>query len=322
VTARPLVSIVTPTLNQGRFIEQTILSIKGQTYREFEHIVIDGGSTDETLEILRRYEHTYPMRWISEPDRGMYDAVNKGMRLASGEILAYLNSDDLYFPWTLETVVEAFAAHPEADFLFGDALGLSPDGREDIRLQPTFRWGFLLYASSFVQPTVFWRRSLAEEVGDFDASMRLAGDLDYWLRMGQARGFLQVHELLAIERDHVDTKRSQQWDILMAESVQSRERAGAGSPGRRRWMRTVERFRAWASKRAAWFAFVRELRARREGSPRRWPRFLATGRVHIHPLRVAAGQLPWLGKRALTGAVTSGIDWSDGRATARPRERT
>jgi glycosyltransferase involved in cell wall biosynthesis len=231
VTARPLVSIVTPTLNQGRFIEQTILSIKGQTYREFEHIVIDGGSTDETLEILRRYEHTYPMRWISEPDRGMYDAVNKGMRLASGEILAYLNSDDLYFPWTLETVVEAFAAHPEADFLFGDALGLSPDGREDIRLQPTFRWGFLLYASSFVQPTVFWRRSLAEEVGDFDASMRLAGDLDYWLRMGQARGFLQVHELLAIERDHVDTKRSQQWDILMAESVQSRERAGAAGCG-------------------------------------------------------------------------------------------
>jgi glycosyltransferase involved in cell wall biosynthesis len=321
VTARPLVSIVTPTLNQGGFIEATIRSIRGQTYDHYEHIVVDGGSTDGTLDILARLDGTYPMRWLSEPDRGMYDAVNKGMRLATGDILCYLNSDDLFFPWTLETVVEAFAAHPEADFLFGDALGLSPDGREDIRFQPTFRWGFLLYASSFVQPTVFWRRSVAEEVGDFDASMRLAGDLDYWLRMGQERGFLQVHELLAIERDHVDTKRSQQWDLLIAESVQSRERAGAGSPARRRVMRTVERFRAWASKRALWLAFVRELRARRDVSPRRWPRFLATGRLHIDPLRVAAGQLPWLGRRALTGAVTSGIDWSDGRATARQRER-
>ena len=121
MTDRPLVSIVTPTLNQGRFIEATINSIRAQTYDHFEHIVVDGGSTDETLDILAATRApTHALAVGARP--GMYDAVNKGMRLASGEILAYLNSDDLYFPWTLETVVEAFGGHPEADVLFGETL--------------------------------------------------------------------------------------------------------------------------------------------------------------------------------------------------------
>ena len=94
---------VTPTLNQGRFIEQTVRSLKGLSYDHLEHIVIDGGSTDETLDILRRYEGSVPDALDSEPDAGMYDAINKGMHQAKGDILAYLNSDDLYFPWTLRS---------------------------------------------------------------------------------------------------------------------------------------------------------------------------------------------------------------------------
>jgi glycosyltransferase involved in cell wall biosynthesis len=319
MTDRPLVSIVTPTLNQGQFIEATIRSIKAQTYPRFEHIVIDGGSTDETLDILRRYDGTYPMRWLSEPDGGMYDAINKGMRLAGGDILAYLNSDDLYFPWTLETVVEAFETHPEAEVVFGDALGLSPTGRADIRFQPAYRYEFLLHASSFVQPAVFWRRAVANEVGPFDTSFRLAGDLDFFLRMGRARKFARIDDVLVVERDHVLNKRSQQWDVLMIESARSRMSTQPMSRGRRRVLRTVERFRAWVRRRALWLAFVRE--ARRGPAGRRWRRFLAANAVRIDPVRFVLGQLPWLGRHVIGGVVRTGIDWGtpSGRGSALPR---
>jgi glycosyltransferase involved in cell wall biosynthesis len=317
MTERPLVSIVTPTLNQGRFIEATIRSIKRQTFARFEHIVIDGGSTDETLDILRRHEGTYPLRWLSEPDRGMYDAVNKGMALARGDILAYLNSDDLYFPWTLEAVVEAFERHPEADVVFGDAMGISGQGRHDVRFQPPYRFAFLLYASSFVQPAVFWRRRVAEEVGPFDASMSLAGDLDFFLRMGPDRRFLRLHEVLAIERDHGLTKRASQWTVLLAESARSRAAIPAMSPLGRRVLRTVERFRAWAWKRALWLAFIIEARQDARHRPHRWPRFLTAGRVDIHLGRALLSQLPWLGRYVVAGAIRPAVNWTAGSEPTR-----
>ena len=116
----PLVSIVTPSLNRADLIESTLRSVRSQSYPHVEHIVVDGGSTDGTLAVLRRYEGTYGLRWISEPDHGMYSAINKGLAMARGQVLAYLNSDDLYFPWTVETVVAAFRSHPEADLVHGD----------------------------------------------------------------------------------------------------------------------------------------------------------------------------------------------------------
>jgi glycosyltransferase involved in cell wall biosynthesis len=329
--ATPRVSIVTPTLNQGRFIEATIRSIKTQTYSRLEHIVVDGGSTDETLAVLRRHEATYPMRWISEPDKGMYDALNKGMASAAGDILAYLNSDDLYFPWTLEAVVQAFEAHPDADVVFGDALGVSSDGRHDIRFQPPHRYEFLLHASSFVQPAVFWRRAVADEVGPFDASMRLAGDLDFFLRMGRSRTAVRVDEVLAIERDHALTQRSQQWNLLMSESSRSRAAARPMSAVRRRVLRSIERFKAWIARRALWLSFAREVRHNRHGSARRWRRFLEASRPQIDPARIVLGQLPWIGRRFLAGAIHLEVDWltpagadsgpADGGTTGKPRAR-
>src|ERR1043166_5067752 len=110
----PLVSIVTPTMNRSRLLESTLRSVRAQTYPAVEHIVMDGGSSDGTTALLRAYEPTYRMRWQSAPDGGMYYAINEGLRQANGEILAYLNSDDLYFPWTIGVVVEAFRRHPEA----------------------------------------------------------------------------------------------------------------------------------------------------------------------------------------------------------------
>jgi glycosyltransferase involved in cell wall biosynthesis/SAM-dependent methyltransferase len=307
---RPLVSIVTPTLNQGSFIEATISSIRAQTYHRFEHIVVDGGSTDETLDILRRHEGAYPMRWLSEPDRGMYDALNKGLRLASGEVIAYLNSDDLYFPWTLQTVVEAFAAHPDADVVFGDALGIQQDGgEEDLRFQPPFRFDFLLRSGSFVQPTVFWRRRVGEAVGEFNAELRLAGDLDYWLRMGPHRRYLKVDELLAIERDHLGTKRSSQWDSLMRESAAIRAPYDHATAMRRRTGLIAGRFRAWLGRRRLWARFAWETRRRRSSSGRPWARFLAASSVQLSVGRLLAAQIPWLGRRIAPGSLDSGVDW-------------
>ena len=114
-----LVSIVTPSLNQGRFIEETILSIKNQSYPNIEHIIVDGGSTDNTLDIIKKYDGTYNMRWLSEPDEGQSDAINKGWKMSKGEIIAYLNSDDTYMPRAVETAVKFLTEHPDISMVYG-----------------------------------------------------------------------------------------------------------------------------------------------------------------------------------------------------------
>jgi glycosyltransferase involved in cell wall biosynthesis len=315
-SARPLVTIVTPTLNQGAFIEQTIRSVRSQTYTHFEHIVVDGGSTDGTLDILREHQGEYPMRWTSEPDAGMYDAINKGMRLARGDILCYLNSDDLYFPWTLEAVVEAFDQHPEADLVCGDALGVFDEsGAEDLRFQPVARFENLLHGGHLIQPSVFWRRRVYEALGDFDASLRLAGDLDWWLKGGPRQTYVRVDEMLAIERDHADAKRLSQWNALMEESVRSRSSLTEVGTIRYRATVLVERLRTWWSRRVLWARFVRASRAGAD-RPRPWARYLGSCRLHIPIGRALVAQVPWLGVRLAGGSIESGVDWLHTRGTA------
>ena len=307
----PLVSVVTPTRNQAAFIPHTLRSIQDQTYGHLEHIVIDAGSTDETLDILLAYNPQYPVRWTSEPDGGMYDGINKGFRLATGDILCYLNSDDLFFPWTLETVVSTFEAHPEADFVIGDALGLGPDGCDEIRFQPALPYSFLLYGGSLVQPAVFWRRTVLDAGVEFDTSLQLAGDLDFWLRATRGRTVVRAAELLAVERDHGLTKRARQWDALLSEASAIRTRAGADTRTTHLTMMLVERFRAWTAKRRLWLEFAVAIRARsrRPGDP--WAHFLAADRVRIDAARFTLGQVPWLGRHVLPGVLTMEHDWGD-----------
>src|SRR5512143_842563 len=128
----PTVSIVTPTLNQARFLRRTLDSVRAQTYPVSEHIVVDGGSTDGTLDILAREGERPALQWTSGPDGGMYEAVNKGLAMASGEILGYLASDDVYLPWTIEAVVEAFAARPTVDIVFGDGITIEEESGTQI----------------------------------------------------------------------------------------------------------------------------------------------------------------------------------------------
>jgi Glycosyltransferases involved in cell wall biogenesis len=208
MSERPLVSIVTPTLNRATLLESTLRSVRGQSYPRVEHIVMDGGSTDGTLELLRRYESTYELRWQSSVDDGMYPAINAGLRLARGDIVAYLNSDDVYFPWTVEVVVGAFRSHPEADFIYGDALAIDDKtGKQSLYWMLPFNLDFVRRTGFIVQPTVFWRRRVFEEDGGFDESLRYVADCDYWMRTGAHRRFVKIPEFLAVERNHSSTLR-------------------------------------------------------------------------------------------------------------------
>ena len=222
---QPLVSVVTPTLNRAGLLRWTINSVRNQTYSNIEHIVMDGASTDETVALLRDVERTYPLQWHSQADTGMYPAINHGLQLSKGEILAYLNSDDLYFPWTVEVVVEAFRRHPEVDFVFGDALTIEEaTGKHILYWLPPFDLDDIRRSGFLAQPTVFWRRSAFEAVGPFDETLRYVADCDYWMRAGTRHRFLKIKEFLALERNHGSTLRQTVRAPLLSELERVRSR--------------------------------------------------------------------------------------------------
>jgi glycosyltransferase involved in cell wall biosynthesis len=308
VTTRPLVSIITPTFNQGAFIEATIRSIRGQTYTNFEHIVIDAGSTDETHEILRRYEGAYPMRWISEPDDGMYDAVNKGMRLASGDILCYLNSDDLYFPWTLETVVGWFQGHPGTDVVYGDAINIDhATRREHVRVMPAFSLARLVYVWPLPQPATFWRAAVGQGLGGFDAGLKYVGDWDFFIRAGRRFNIEKVDEFLAVERRHELTKTLGQAASMKVET--ERMLAGHQSSGLPDGPRRRLRLRAYIARRIAWLRLLRAFAWPAQEGP--WARLVNASEPRFSVARLLAGFVPWSPQEWKAGSVRTGVDWLD-----------
>ena len=212
----PLVSIVTPSYNSGRYIQDAILTIKHQTYSHIEHIIVDGGSTDETLEVIRRHEGTYNMRWLSEPDEGMYHALNKGFQMAQGDILADLDCDDLYLSWSVETAVQALREH---SLIFGDLLRVDYSKRTvNLEVGVPFLSSYYRAAGIIVQPTAFWRREVIEKIGGFDQRLKTVGDVEYWLRADSA-GFRphKIPEVLAIERRCSTSRSAQNKELLRGE---------------------------------------------------------------------------------------------------------
>ena len=219
--ARPLVSIITPVLNRVETMRLCLDSVAGQTYQPIEHIVVDGGSTDGTQDLIRKHRPTYRYRWISEPDDGMYEAINKGISLAQGDVLAYLNSDDFYLPWSVGVAVRAL--QPPIELTYGDLgiVSVAADGNPtafSIQFYPDFDLRYYSFVGVLGQPTVFWRRSLTARIGLFDSRYRLIGDCEYWLRAAQ-RGatFKHVPELLAVQVEHETTLRATQAVRLRAE---------------------------------------------------------------------------------------------------------
>lgn len=178
----PLVSVITPSFNQGRFIEATIQSVMGQDYPHIEHIVVDGGSTDATLDILKKYDRR--IRWVSEKDQGQGDAVNKGFAMARGSILGWLNSDDVYAPGAVSAAVRYLSSHPETVMLYGNADYIDEQGKV-IGSYPTEPFDRLRLAEAcFVcQPSVFLRSEVFGTVGPLDVGLDTCMDYDYWIRI-------------------------------------------------------------------------------------------------------------------------------------------
>jgi glycosyltransferase involved in cell wall biosynthesis len=298
----PLVSIVTPSLNQGGFIEEGLASVRAQTYPNVEHLVIDGGSTDETLPILREAPG---IRWISEPDAGMYDAINKGLRMSSGDIVGYLNCDDVYTPWAIGTAVRVLSEHPEADAVFGDGLTIDESTMQQrLALIPPFDRRSLALSGSLVQPAVFWRRRVLDEIGGFDAALRFVGDLDYWLRLGRDRPLVRVDEVLAIERHHDSALSRMAADRMRLEAAGVRRRHAGSS--RSATLRARTRGALW--RRYLWARLLWALaRGTRQGGP--WREFIRSGELRVSVWRVAAMFVPILGGRFAWDAVRSGRQW-------------
>ena len=184
----PRISIVTPSLNQGEFLEHTIQSVLSQDYSNLEYIVIDGASSDNTISILEKYSGQ--ITWISEADRGQTDAINKGLQLATGEILAYLNADDLLLPGSLWNIAKIFYSNPEVMWVTGRCKIIDEEGH-DVRPLIYHYKNFLLYSSSYhlliltnyiSQPATFWHRKLMDFCGLFDDNLNYVMDYDYWIR--------------------------------------------------------------------------------------------------------------------------------------------
>lgn len=204
---QPLVSIITPSYNQVAFIEATIQSVLEQDYPNIEYLVIDGGSTDGTLDILRRYEDR--LRWVSEPDQGQADAINKGMRAATGQILGWLNSDDLYVPGAVRTVVDVFTQQPEAMFVYGDAIAIDEQDKNygiRIHVHQTNAEELVQIGDPIVQPASFWRAEVWQTCGELDLSLRYTLDYEYWMRVAKRYPMTYIPVVLAKERLYADAK--------------------------------------------------------------------------------------------------------------------
>lgn len=181
------ISIITPSYNQAAYLEQTIQSVLNQKYPKLEYIVIDGGSMDGSVEILKRYTSRIAF-WVSEKDKGQSDAINKGLTLATGDIVCWLNSDDQFEPNTLSAVAKFFSDNPDAQFLYGDGVIFHENGKKPASFcRPgKIEKEILTRCDPLQQPSTFWRRSVHDKVGFIDESLNFTMDWDFFMRISQS----------------------------------------------------------------------------------------------------------------------------------------
>ena len=202
-----LVSIITPSYNQAVFLERTILSVLNQTYPEIEYFIVDGGSQDDSVNIIHRYEDRLK-GWVSEKDQGQTDAINKGFAMASGDILAWINSDDTYEPDAIKLAVEYLDAHPEVGLVYGDTKFIN-EKDEVIGTFPAAQTNYAKLRQGYVhipQQAAFFRASLWKQVAPLDSSFYFAMDYDLWVRLAKLSGIAYIHRHWANFRLHGEAK--------------------------------------------------------------------------------------------------------------------
>jgi glycosyltransferase involved in cell wall biosynthesis len=216
---------VTPSLNQGRFLEEAIRSVADQDYPSIEHIVIDGGSRDETVAILRRYAH---LRWVSEPDAGQAAAINKGFRLAQGDIFGWINADDYYLPGAVSVAVETLR-QSGCGLVHGGWRQIEEDGRKikDVAAVPFDYRRQLEVSNRVAQPGAFFTREAFEAVGGIDEKYRYAMDYELWLKLGARFEVRHVDQVLAAYRYHPTSKSVAEYEQFVAETWHASRRHGA-----------------------------------------------------------------------------------------------
>lgn len=201
----PKISIVTPNLNRAQYLEETIKSVLDQGYPNLEYIIIDGGSADGSIDIIKKYEPRLAY-WESEPDRGMYHAIQKGFKKSTGEIMAWINSDDMYHKNSLYTVAEIFTSFEQVTWLVGASTAYDEYGRTVLCSQTRSFSKFDFYNYDFKwlqQESVFWKRSLWEKAGStLNVNLKYAGDLELWLRFFQHEKLLVTDALIGGFRWH------------------------------------------------------------------------------------------------------------------------
>lgn len=208
----PRISIITPSFNQGNFIEQTILSVLSQDYPNLEYLVMDGGSSDTTLNVLKKYSER--IIWTSESDQGQTHAINKGLRRATGSIVGYLNADDLLLPGTLNKVMDVFINRPQTWWVTGKCRIVDEENKEIRRPITVYKntllglhtFSLLLMTNYISQPATFWRREALESAGYLDENLRYVMDYEYWLRLYSKYPPVFIPEYLAAFKIHRSSK--------------------------------------------------------------------------------------------------------------------
>jgi glycosyltransferase involved in cell wall biosynthesis len=267
----PLVSIVTPSFNQVRFLEATLRSVLEQDYQRIEYLVVDGASTDGSVEIIRRYADRLAW-WVSEKDTGQSEAINKGFRRARGEFIGWLNSDDIYLPGAISATVSAFQSHPEAGLIYGDALAIDSDGKPfNVMRARQYNLMDLMAFKIICQPAAFMRRLVLENVGYLNPAYHLLMDNLLWMCMAQKAPIVYVPQTWAAARYHDQAKNRTRGAAygrearLLIEDLKSRpEFSGPIQSEEKRIRAGVERFDAfyltdagqpWQALRSYWKSF-------------------------------------------------------------------
>jgi glycosyltransferase involved in cell wall biosynthesis len=212
VANEPLVSVLTPSYNQARWLSDTLRSVATQTYSHIEHVVMDGGSTDGTIDLLKNAQS--PVIWQSERDRGQSHALNKALALSKGEIIGWINSDDAFYsPDVVASVVQCFQRFPDVAVVYGHAALINAEGRIlQMLWAPPFRYGLLRLHNFIVQPAAFIRRSA---LGDtlVDETFHYAMDYELWMRLGSERPFAKINRIIAVDRNYPERKSVARTDL-------------------------------------------------------------------------------------------------------------